>query len=292
MRLAVMCVSAMVLIGCGAEEAAKDVRETVDPVAEAADKMAESGGARVDGDMSVRMGNLTIPMRMDGAVSFEDRLAQFVMDYSEGRMRGVTAEDLEAARREADFPVRTIMGTEKTYLSTPSILRKGKEDGVRWVKFDYSEVDEEGGTDLSGINQMSEVNPDAMLRFLRTVADARETGKRTIDGAPTTRYTATVDIRDYPETVEPERREAAQRTVDILIKAWGSPTHQVHVWIDADGLIRREQMSYSFWESGEKAKAKVVLDFLDVGTPQEIELPDGDEVVDISDELAAELGEG
>jgi hypothetical protein len=292
MRLAAMCVGAVVMIGCGAEEAAKDVRETVDPVAEAADKMAESGGARVDGDMSVRMGNLTIPMRMDGAVSFEDRLAQFVMDYSEGRMRGVTAEDLEAARREADFPVRTIMGTEETYLSTPSILRKGKEDGVRWAKFDYSEVDEEGGTDLSGINQMSEVNPDAMLRFLRTVADARETGKRTIDGAPTTRYTATVDIRDYPDTVEPERREAAQRTVDILVKAWGSPTHRVHVWIDEDGLIRREQMAYSFWESGEKAKAKVVLDFLDVGTPQEIELPDGDEVVDISDELAEQLGKG
>jgi hypothetical protein len=292
MRLAAMCVSAAVMVGCGAEEAAKDVRETVDPVAEAADKMANSGGARVDGDMSVRTGNLTIPMRMDGAVSFEDRLAQFVMDYSEGRMRGVTAEDLEAARREADFPVKTIMGTEETDLSTPSIVRKGKEDGVRWVKFDYSEVDEEGGTDLSGINQMSEVNPDAMLRFLRTVADARETGTRTIDGAATTRYTATVDIRDYPDTVEPERREAAQRTVEMLIEAWGSPTHRVHVWIDEDGLIRREQMTYSFWEAGEKANAKIVLDFLDVGKPQEIEVPDGDEVVDISDELAEQLGKG
>lgn len=91
---------------------------------------------------------------------------------------------------------------------------------MRWAKFNYSEVDEEGNLDLSGINQMSEVNPDAMLRFLRTVADARETGKRTIDGAATTRYTATVDMRDYPDTVEPERREAAQRTVDILIKEW------------------------------------------------------------------------
>ena len=292
MRLAAWFVGAVVLVGCGAEEAAKDVKETVDPVAEAADKMAKSGGARVDGDMSVRMGNLTIPMRMDGAVSFEDRLGQFVMDYGEGGIPGVTAEEMEVARREADFPVKTIMGTEETYLSTPSILRKGKEDGVRWVKFDHSEVDEEGNLDLAGVNQMSEVNPDAMLRFLRTVADARETGKGSIDGAPTTRYTATVDMRDYPDTVEPERREAAQRTVDILIKAWGSPTHTVNVWIDGDGLIRREQMTYSFWESGEKAKAKLVLDFLDVGTPQEIELPDGDEVVDISDELAAQLAKG
>jgi hypothetical protein len=103
---------------------------------------------------------------------------------------------------------------------------------------------------------------------------------------------ATVDIRKYPETVEPDRREAAQRTVDFLIKAWGSPTHRVHVWIDGDGLIRREQLNYSFVESGEKAHARLVLDFLDVGTPQDIALPDDDEVVDISEEIAEQIGDG
>ena len=66
----------------------------------------------------------------------------------------------------------------------------------------------------------------------------------------------------------------------------------MHVWIDEDGLIRREQMTFQYWEFGEKAKAKIVLDFLDVGTPQEIKVPDGDEVVDISDELAEHFGEG
>lgn len=292
MRLAAICVGALVLAGCGAGDAAKEVRDTVDPVAEAADNMAAAGGARVDGDMIVRTGNLSFPMTMDGAVSFEDHEAQFVMDYSDGAFPGATAKDMEAARREADFPVRTVMRTEETYLSTPSIVEKGREDGVSWIKFDHSEVDEEGGLDLSGINQMSEINPDAMLRFLRTVADARETGRRTIDGAATTRYSATVDIRRYPETVEPERREAAQRTVDFLIKAWGSPTHQVHVWIDGDGLIRREQLNFSFVEAGEKVESRVVLDFLDVGTPQEIALPDDDEVVDISDEVAEAIGEG
>lgn len=292
MRLAAICVGALVLAGCGAEEAAKDVRETVDPVAEAADNMAASGGARVDGDMTVRLGQLEIPMTVDGAVSFEEHEAQFVMDFPEGGIPGATAKEMEAARREADFPIRTIMRTEETYFSTPRVVEEGREDGVRWLKFDHSEVDEEGDLDISGINQMSEINPEAMLRFLRTVADARESGRRTIDGVATTRYTATVDIRDYPETVEPERREAAQRTVDILIKAWGSPTHRVHVWIDADGLIRREQLTYSFVESGETAHARVVLDFLDVGTPQDIALPDDDEVNDISDELAEQIGEG
>jgi hypothetical protein len=292
MRLAAICVGAVVLAGCGADEAANEIRDTVDPVAEAADRMAAAGGARVDGDMVVRTGKLSIPVTMDGAVSFEDHEAQFVMDYADDAFPGATAKDMEAVRREADFPMRTIMRTEETYLSTPSIIEKRREDGVRWIKFDHSEVDEESGLDLSGVNQMSEINPDAMLRFLRTVADARETGRRTIGGAATTRYSATVDIRKYPETVEPERREAAQRTVDLLVKAWGSPTHRVHVWIDADGLIRREQLSFSFVESGERMDSRIVLDFLDVGKPQEIALPDDDEVDDISDELAEQLGEG
>jgi hypothetical protein len=291
MRFAAICLGALALVGCGADEAANEIQDTVDPVAQAADKMAASGGARVDGDMTVRMPGVEIPMIMDGTVSFEDREAQFVMDFDDAGFRpGVTAKEIEDARREADLPIRTVMSTEETYISTPRVVAEGREDGVRWIKFDHSEVDEEGDLDISGINQMSEINPDAMLRFLRTVADARETGRRTIDGVATTRYTATVDIRKYPETVEEDRREAAQRTVDALIEAWGSPTHRVHVWIDEDGLIRREELSYSFMESGQKANARVVLDFLDVGTPQEIALLDDDEVVDVSDELAEHLG--
>jgi hypothetical protein len=77
-----------------------------------------------------------------------------------------------------------------------------------------------------------------------------------------------------------------------LTRIWGSPTHRVHVWIDGDGLIRREQMGFSFTESGEKADARLVLDFLDDGTPQEIALPDDDEVVDVSDEVAEQFGDG
>lgn len=92
----------------------------------------------------------------------------------------------------------------------------------------------------------------------REAGDARKTGSRTIDGTKATRYSATVDIRDYPETVEPERREAAERTVDFLADAWGSPTHREHVWIDA-------------------------------GKPQEVRVPDGDDVIDVTDQLVEEI---
>jgi hypothetical protein len=289
-RFAAICLGVLALAGCGADEV-EDTVDTVDPVAEAAAKTTASGGARIDGDVTVRVSGVDIVMRMDGAVSFEDHLAQFVMDYEKNGIPGATAKQMAAARREANFPIRLVTGTEESYVSMPSVVRRGREDGIRWLKVDYSEADE-GGLDLSGINQMSEVNPEAMLRFLRTVADARETGKDTIGGVPTTRYTAAVDIRDYPATVKPEDREAAQRTVDLLIKAWGSPTHRVHVWIDGEGLIRREQMTWSFTDGGEKARSRMVLDFLDVGTPQEIAIPDDDEVVDVSDEVAEQFGGG
>ena len=281
---AVICLAALAFVGCGAEE----VRETVDPVAEAADNMAAAGGARVEGDMTLRGQDLLVPMTMDGAISFEDQESRFVMDF--GQIPGATADEMDRVRQQAEFPIRMVTRGNEVFFSTPRVVEHGQADGVRWVKFDSEEVDEESGLDLTGLNQMSEVNPEAMLRFLKTVADARETGERTIDGVRTTRYTATVDIRDYPATVEPERREAAQRTVEVLTKASGSPTHRVHVWIDADGLIRREEMSYSFTDAGETVRAQVVLDFIDVGEPQEIEIPDGDEVVDVSDELAGRLG--
>jgi hypothetical protein len=292
MRPALIFMAALLLAGCGAEDTADQVREAIDPVAEAADKTAATGGARVDGDMRVRVEGVTIRMTMDGAVSFEDQEASLVMDYAEGGIPGATAKDMERVRREAGFPIRVIQRPDEVYVSTRQIVEHGRADGVKWIKIDIEEIDEEGNLDLAGFQQMSETNPEAMLRFLKTVADARETGRGTIDGVKATRYTATVDIRDYPETVEPERREAAERTVEMLTKAWGSPTHRVHVWIDDDGLIRREQMTYSFVDAGERAHASIVLDFLDAGQPQEIDVPDDDEVVDMSDAVAEQLRKG
>jgi hypothetical protein len=289
MRLAAICLGALALFGCGADEAAQEVRDTVDPVAEAADKMAASGGARVDGELTLRGAGFVLPLTIDGAISFEDDESRSEMDLAERGIPGATATQMEEARRAMGLPLRLITRGNESFLNTPRVEREGRQDGVRWLKIDYEEVDEESDLDFSGINQMSEVSPDAMLRFLRTVADARETGRRTMDGVATTRYTATVDIRDYPDTVEPERREAAQRTVEVLTKAWGSPTHRVNVWIDDDGLIRREEMTYSFTDGGEKLRARALLDFLDVGRPHEIAFPDDDEVIDVSDELAGYL---
>jgi hypothetical protein len=130
--------------------------------------------------------------------------------------------------------------------------------------------------------QFSEANPEEFLRFLRVAGDARKVGMDTIDGTQTTRWQATVDLRRYPETVAPQEREAAERTVRGLTAAEGvvMPTT---VWIDERGLIRRERLRFEMTVEGDSVRALMVLDFLDVGRPQEVELPEGDDVRDVTD---------
>jgi hypothetical protein len=52
-RAAAVAVLCMGFGGCGAEDAARDAAERVDPVAEAAEKTVAAGGARLSGDMEM-----------------------------------------------------------------------------------------------------------------------------------------------------------------------------------------------------------------------------------------------
>jgi len=134
------------------------------------------------------------------------------------------------------------------------------------------------------------LNPEAMLRFLRAAGDARRTGSERIGGVQTTRYSATVDLTKYPELVPPEQREEAERTVELMAKEWGTSKDSVDVWIDDQDLIRRERMRFTVpVEKGSTAEGVMIIDFAEVGRPRDIEVPAGSDVVDVTDQAAAEL---
>lgn len=281
--LAVLCLGLVAQAGCGTD----DVKEAVDPVAEAAEKTTAKGGALIEGKMTVRGTEYEVPMVLRGKLSFEQDRYDLTLDFPPEGIPGATQADMKAARREAGFPYRQIVESgEVGYISSSAILRPYEDKD--WARIDFSEIDEEAGLDLAGASQFSESNPEAMLRFLKTTADARKVGTDTVRGVPTTRYAGTFDIRRYPEMVAPDKREAAERTVDVVVKAWGSPTHSVNVWVDADGIIRRQRVSFAITEAGERMKGTITMDLLDVGSPQDIALPD-DGVVDVTDEVGEQL---
>jgi hypothetical protein len=152
---------------------------------------------------------------------------------------------MAAGRREGGFPIELVQMSDQVFVSTGQVREKGKKDGVEWIRPDLEELDDEAGLDLQRANQFSEVNPDAMLRFLRTTGDARKTGTAEIRGERTERYEGTIDLERYPELVPEEDKAAARRTVDIMVKSWGGTRHPISVFINDAGVIVREKTTIS-----------------------------------------------
>ncbi|HET8952435.1 MAG TPA: hypothetical protein VFN44_18065 [Solirubrobacteraceae bacterium] len=288
-RLMAICGCMGILGGCGgAEKAAEKVEKAVDPVAQAAEKTTASGGARMIGGMKMRVEGLTVPLTINGEVSFDDQALQMRMNM--GQIKGASPADMAAGRREGGFPIELVQLPDHVFVSTGQVREKGKKDGVEWIRLDLEELDDEAGLDLQRANQYSEVNPDAMLRFLRTTGDARKTGTATVRGERTERYEGTIDLQRYPDLVPEKDKAAARRTVDVMVKSWGGTKHPISVFINDDGVIVREKMPIDFEDGGDRVKGMMVIDLVDVGSPQEIELPDRDEVVDVTDEAAKHFG--
>lgn len=151
-RLAAICGCLAVLSGCGAGDAAEDTakkaKEAVDPVAEAAEKTAASGGARMIGDVKMRYAGTPITMTINGEISFEDSRLRMRMNL--GQIKGVPAADMDDARREAQMPMDFVQTPDEIFLSTAKVREKGKKDGIEWIRLDLEELDEETGRPLRG----------------------------------------------------------------------------------------------------------------------------------------------
>lgn len=287
-KVATVGLCAIGLAGCGAEEAADKVKQTVDPVARAAEKTAASGGARIDGGMVLHIGQFKMPMTIKGAVSFEDHRMHVIYDIE--AVKGLSTVENADLQDEVGVPIELTQTPGEMFVSTGQVRKKGQKDGIDWIKLDLSELDEKADLDLQRANQFSEANPDALLRSLRTTGDARKVGTDNIRGAVADRYKATIDMRRYPELAPPEDRDEAERTARLMIKEWGGPTVKLDVWIDKQGLILRERMPLSFKEAGRTFKTTMVIDFLDVGRPQQVDTPEDRETVDVTDQAAEKLG--
>jgi len=99
-----------------------------------------------------------------------------------------------------------------------------------------------------------------------------------------------VRLSVYPRTVAPEEREEASKTVRLLQRSWGNEPMPMTVWIDDEGLIRRERFTITMREQGEEVKLDARIDLLDIGKSVKVELPDDDAVEDVTDAVAEEVG--
>jgi hypothetical protein len=139
------------------------------------------------------------------------------------------------------------------------------------------------GLDVGGAGQFGQ-SASEQLRMLRAVSgDVSEEGHEEVSGVDTTHYSATIDLRRYPDVMPEERREAARKGVERLIALTGQSEMPMEVWIDDDQRVRRMTWQQSMRQGSVEVKMSITAEYVRFGVPVKIDVPDDAYVFDATD---------
>jgi len=143
------------------------------------------------------------------------------------------------------------------------------ELGKDWMKIDLERAYDSLGIDM-GAAQVGQGSSE-QLRWLAEMSDGvTEEGREQVLGVEATHYSASVDLRRYPDG-----------DMDKLIELTGQSEIPVDVWIDDDRRIRRMEWDQAM--SPGEAPGHIVVEYVRFGVPVDIDIPDDDEVFDATD---------
>lgn len=245
---------------------------SLDPVASAATKTAESGSSRVGFAIAMKVAGESIHMSGSGAFDFREPRGSLTY-----RMELPELGDVRMDMR--------LVGA-KLYLRLPKELTGAiAPGGKQWLGIDLGASLERAG--LSGLDFTQQQDPAQALRFLRAAsADVKEAGSATVKGVRTTRYVGRLDLRraldqglDRLELPEAERQKA-RAGMEAMLDQLGSNGLPFEVFVGADGLLRRLTMDLRLKMGGESIGMAVRMDYFDFGVEVDVEAPPARDVFD------------
>jgi hypothetical protein len=178
----------------------------------------------------------------------------------------------------------------RTYwISAASVPDASKLTSKPWLRYNIGATLNELG--LGGLpSGTSSSDPSQYLAYLKGAgAQTRRLGTATVDGVPTTRYAATVNLHDYVRQVPAGQRAQARKSVQRLISTIGSDELHIQVWIDGHHLARRISLSFPECVGNEHLHLSMVVDMFDFGTNANVALPSASQSYDITPLVDGEL---
>jgi hypothetical protein len=161
--------------------------------------------------------------------------------------------------------------------------------GKDWMKIDMKRAMSSFGLDLGASGQFGQ-SASEQLRMLRAVSgDVSEEGHEQVAGVDTTHYSATVDLRRYPDVMPEDQREAARKGVERLIELSGQSEFPMGVWIDGDQRVRRMTWQQSMRQGSVEMKMDITAEYVRFGVPVDVDVPDADDVFDATDLVLQQL---
>jgi hypothetical protein len=241
------------LAGCGSSDALNP-----DVVAQAADRTAAAGGARLTLTVAAQGQNLT-------GTGFLDTKGR------KGRMHFQLPQN--AGAMDLVFVNRVL------YMHLPAALTKQLPGGRPWLKLDLEKALRKQGVDLGSLQSTSNTDPTQVLDNLRGAGDVKRVGDEKVRGTPTTHYKATIDLRKAAEKAPAAQRDAARRSVEQLEKLAGTTTIPAEVWIDKQSRLRR----MSIRQNVKGQPFAMTMDLYDFGAREAIKPPPASQTKDITD---------
>ncbi|MBW8801338.1 MAG: LppX_LprAFG lipoprotein [Streptomyces sp.] len=160
-------------------------------------------------------------------------------------------------------------------------------EGKSWMKVDLKRLNRSQGT--GGPAMSDPANSFAYTKSL-SEKDVRKVGDETVNGVSTTHYRVDLDLSKLAEGDSAQERKLRAQLGDDV---------PVDLWIDEDGLTRRQQIRMTVKDtaqtggtgtSARQAQAKVVMDFSGFGTQVDVTAPPAADTVDMTDQVSRQSG--
>jgi hypothetical protein len=256
-----ICALTPLAAACGAED---DVKNAVDPVAQAASKTASAGTVEVAMTGKVSAAGQEIPLNGEGAFDLKGKRGHLTMTTS--------------VPGQGDVEIEEIIDRLVLYIRSDA-LSKGLPGGKKWLKIDLKEAGKKTGVDLAQLQQLSGggSDPTQFLTYLSKAGDVRKVGSEDVNGTPTTRYHATIEFEKLADSAGD-----AAASVRQLEKLSGLKELPTDIWIDGDQRVRRQTVSIAV-QQPVATKFDLTIDYKRFGVPVDTKAPPADETADFGD---------
>jgi hypothetical protein len=178
--------------------------------------------------------------------------------------------------------VQMILAGTSMYMRIP-FLKQAEPSLKPWIKIDLDRAGQAQGLDFSSFLQFGQGgDPTQTLQYLRAAGKVEKVGGEQVRGIQTTHYKAIVELRKVAEKAPAKDRDALSRSIERLIAITGQKTLPVEIWIDKNGLVRRETSRQQLLVQNEKTQLASSMELYDFGAPVAAPVPSKSLVTDLS----------
>jgi hypothetical protein len=171
-----------------------------------------------------------------------------------------------------------------------------QDAGTEWVSMDPSKMDPAAAAQFGGFGAGT-TDPSAYVGLFAGVFDVKVSGEEELKGVPTTHYVGTIDLKKvlkgFSDVVGEHADAATKKQLKAAVKQFESlgidEKIPFEIWIDAEGLPRRQRITMDFGKlvpGADQASMEMTVDFSDFGKPVDIDIPPPSEVTDMTDAMA------